>query len=85
METGVIETGVIETNVIETGVIETGMIETGVIDTGGIETKATEALNSSREDVEVVVATVEVMLGNSAEQMSSSAKAGREWENLILK
>lgn len=63
---------------MEMGVIETGVIETGVIDTGGIETKATETLNSSREDVGVVVATVEVMLENSAEQVSSSAKARRQ-------
>lgn len=58
--------------------MEMGVIETGVNETGGIETNAIEMLDPSRIDGVVVVATVEVMLGDAAEQASSSDKAGSE-------
>lgn len=58
---------------METGGIEMGVIETGVI----------EMLNSSREGGAVMVAMPEVMLGDSAEQVSSSAKPTNEYESLI--
>jgi hypothetical protein len=54
-------------------------METGVIETGG-----TETLYSSREGGAVMVATAEVMLGDTAEQARSSDSPRNEYENLIV-
>jgi hypothetical protein len=59
--------------------METGGIETGVIDTGVIE-----MLKSSREGDVVIVATAELMLGDTAEQASTSDDPRSECESLII-
>jgi hypothetical protein len=59
--------------------MEMGVIETGVIDTGVIE-----MLKSSREGGVVMVATAEVMLGDTAAQASSSDSPGSKYENFII-
>jgi len=66
------------------GGMETGVIEMGVNETGVIETGAIEMLISWRGYGATVVANEDVMLGCSAEHVSSSDEEMSEVEGLMV-